>query len=137
MAGEPPGLIVVNPGYAGPGGDDFAHAEAVLAEAARADAGKRWPFDTASTAAIVKTRPTVKSADAQAWSKRAIGTELRSALRVPDPARTAGRYILIFDDVCTTGTQLDAVAGCLLDEGKALRVEGVVLARAPWRASRP
>jgi len=133
MAGDPPGLIVVNPGYAGPGGDDFAHAEAVLAAAARADAGKRWPFDTASPAAVVKTRPTFKSADGQAWSKRATGTELRSALRVPDPARTAGRYILIFDDVCTTGTQLDAVAGCLLDEGKALRVEGVVLARAPWR----
>jgi len=133
MAGDPPGLIVVNPGYSGPGGDDFAHAEAVLAEAARADARKRWPFDTVSPAAVVKTRPTFKSADAQAWSKRATGTELRSALRVPDAARTAGRYILIFDDVCTTGTQLDAVAGCLLDEGKALRVEGVVLARAPWR----
>jgi len=137
MAADPPGLIVVNPGYAGPGGDDFAHAETVLAEAARADARRCWPFDTVSPAAVVKTRPTLKSADAQAWSKRATGTELRSALRVPDPARTAGRYILIFDDVCTTGTQLDAVAGCLLDEGKALRVEGVVLARAPWRASRP
>jgi len=135
MAGDPPELIVANPGYAGPGGDDFAHAEAVLAGAARADAGQRWPFDTASPAAVVKTRPTVKSAAAQAWSKRATGAELRSALRVPDPARTAGRFVLIFDDVCTTGTQLDAVAGCLLDEGGAARVEGVVLARALWRGS--
>ena len=137
MAGNPPGLIVVNPGYPGPGGDDFAHAEAILAAAARADARKRWPFDTVSPAAVVKTRPTLKSADAQAWAKRATGNELRSSLQVPDPARTAGQFILVVDDVCTTGTQLDAVAGCLLDEGGAGRVEGVVLARAPWRPSRP
>jgi len=42
--------------------------------------------------------------------------------------------------VCTTGTQLDAVAGVLLDQGGAARVEGVVLARALWRSqagSRP
>ena len=133
MAGDPPGLIVVNPGYPGPGGDDFAHAEAVLAAAAGADARKRWPFDMSSPAAIVKTLPTLKSADAQAWSKRATGNELRSALRVPDPARTEGQFILVFDDVCTTGTQLDAVAGCLLDQGGAVRVEGVVLARAAWQ----
>jgi predicted amidophosphoribosyltransferase len=133
MAGDPPDLIVANPGYPGPGGGDFAHAEAVLAAAAVADAGKRWPFDTLSPAAIVKTRPTLKSADAQAWSKRATGNELRSALRVPDPARTAGQFILVFDDICSTGSQLDAVASCLQDEGGARRVEGVVLARAPWR----
>jgi predicted amidophosphoribosyltransferase len=132
MAGDPPDLIVVNPGYPGPGGDAFAHAEAVLAAAAWADASKRWPFDTLSPAAIVKIRPTLKSADAQAWSKRATGNELRSALRVPDPTRTAGRFVLVFDDICTTGTQLDAVASCLHDEGGADRVEGVVLARAPW-----
>ena len=133
MAGDPPGLIVVNPGYAGPGGDDFAHAEVILAAAARADARRSWPFDVLSPAAVVKSRPTLKSADAQAWAKRVTGNELRSALRVPDPARTAGQHILVFDDVCTTGKQLDAVAGCLLDQGGAARVEGVVLARAPWR----
>ncbi len=42
--------------------------------------------------------------------------------------------VLIYDDVCTTGIQLDAVAGCLLDQGGAARVEGIVLARALWRA---
>jgi predicted amidophosphoribosyltransferase len=134
IAADPPGLLVANPGYSGPGGDDFGHAEAVLAAAAIADGGKRWPFDTTSPAAIVKTRSTLKSADAQAWSKRATGNELGSALRVPDPARTAGQYVLVFDDVCTTGTQLDAVAGCLLDQGGAARVEGVVLARAAWKS---
>jgi predicted amidophosphoribosyltransferase len=134
MADDQPGLIVANPGYPGPGGDEFAHAEAILAAAAGADARKCWPFDTLSPAAIIKTRPTLKSADAQAWSKRATGNELRSALRVPDPARTAGQFILVFDDICSTGSQLDAVAGCLLDEGGAARVEGIVLARAAWQS---
>ena len=60
------------------------------------------------------------------------GQELRAALQVTEPGRTAGKFVLVYDDVCTTGTQLDAVAGCLLDEGGASRVEGVVLARAPW-----
>jgi len=137
MATDPPGLIVANPGFAGPGGQEFGHAEAVLAAAADADVSARWPFDISSPAAIVKTQATLKSADAQAWSKRAAGYELRNALKVPDPLRTAGKLILIYDDVCTTGTQLDAVAGCLLDEGGAARVEGVVLARAAWRATRP
>ena len=133
MTTDPPGLIVANPGFAGPGGQEFGHAEAVLAAAAGADAAGRWPVDTSSPAAIVKTQATLKSADAQAWSKRATGQELRNALKVPDPLKTAGRFILVFDDVCTTGTQLDAAAGCLLDQGQAGRVEAVVLARALWR----
>jgi predicted amidophosphoribosyltransferase len=130
MAAQPPGLIVANPSCAGPGGQQFAHTEAVLAAAARADPGNRWPVDPA---AIIKTQPTLKSADGQAWSKRVSGSELRDALRVPDPARTTGRFVLVYDDVCTTGAQLDAVAAVLLDEGRAARVEGVVLARAMWR----
>jgi predicted amidophosphoribosyltransferase len=43
------------------------------------------------------------------------------------------KTVLIDDDVATTGTQLDAVAACLLDDGGAARVEGIVLARALWR----
>jgi predicted amidophosphoribosyltransferase len=54
-------------------------------------------------------------------------------LAIPDPARTEGRDVLVFDDVCTTGYQLNAVADCLLDQGQATRVRAVVLARAPWR----
>jgi len=44
------------------------------------------------------------------------------------------KSVLVIDDVCTTGSQLDAVACCLLDWGNAARVEGVVLARAPWKS---
>jgi len=133
MAADPPGLIVVNPTFIGPAGLEFGHTEAVLAAAARADGCSRWPFDTASPAAIIKTRATLKSADGQAWSKRATGQELRQALHVPKPGRIAGKFVLVYDDVCATGTQLDVVAGCLLDHGDAARVEAVVLARAPWR----
>ncbi len=137
MTADPPDLIVVNPGYpAAADGQPLGHTETVLQEAARADVAHRWPFDTAAPAAIVKTRQTLKSADAQAWSKRATAREVRDALAVPDPGRTVGRFILVYDDVCTTGGQLDAVADCLLDQGGAARVEGVVLARAPWRGTR-
>jgi predicted amidophosphoribosyltransferase len=136
MAAGPPDLIVANPSLttaAVLGAQPFGHTEAVLQAAAEADTAHHWPFDTVTPAAIIKTRPTLKSADAQAWSKRVTATELRNALAVPDPGRTAGRFILVYDDVATTGGQLDAVAGCLLDQGGAARVEGIVLARAPWR----
>src|SRR5215469_8303491 len=132
MSADPPGLIVANPSFVGPGGQQFAHTEAVLTAATRADVDNRWPFDLA---AITKTEPTLPSADGQAWSKRVSGSELRDALRILDPTRTKGQFVLVYDDVCTTGSQLDAVAGCLLDHGGAARVEGVVLARAPWRNS--
>ncbi|HEY2507924.1 MAG TPA: hypothetical protein VGI58_15520 [Streptosporangiaceae bacterium] len=133
VAADPPDLIVANPGFAGPDGQRFGHAEAVLAAAAQADTAGRWPFDIGSPPAIVKVLPTLKSAETPAWSKRSIRYELRDALRIPEPDRTRGKYVLVYDDICTTGTQLDVVAGCLLDEGGAARVEAVVLARAPWR----
>lgn len=138
MAADPPGLIVANPTFTGSGGQSgagapFPHTEAVLRAAAAADVAGRWPFDTGTPAAIVKTRPTLRSADGQAWSKRISGTDLRDAVQVTDPARTAGCFVLVYDDVCATGTQLDAIAACLQDDGGAARVEGIVLARAPWR----
>lgn len=129
----PPDLIVVNPTFTGPGGRAFGHAEAVLRAAAREDMLRRWPFDPGDPPAIVKTRATAMSASATAKAKRAAARELRSALVIPDVTRTARRRILIYDDVCTTASQLDVVAECLLDEGRAARVEGLVLARAPWR----
>jgi predicted amidophosphoribosyltransferase len=140
LPADQPDLIVANPSFVGPGGQLFAHTEAVLdaaaaESAARLDAAPRWRFDTASPRAIVKSAPTLASADAEAWFKRASAADLRAALSVPDPARTSARFVLVYDDICTTGGQLDAVADCLISEGGAARVEGVVLARAPWRGS--
>lgn len=138
MTADPPDLIIVNPTYVSgeaAASETPGHTEAVLQAAAAADAAHRWPFDTATPAAVVKTRRTLKSADAQAWSKRVTASELRQALTVPDPGRTTGQFILVFDDICTTGGQLNAIAGCLMEEGGAARVEGIVLARAPWRGN--
>jgi predicted amidophosphoribosyltransferase len=40
--------------------------------------------------------------------------------------------LVVIDDICTTGGQLDTVAAALLDDGRAQRVQGLVLGRAPW-----
>ena len=139
-AADPPDLIVANPSFVGAGGQQFAHTEAVIESAARETRARpgpsaTWNFDTRTPRAVVKTMATLRSADAQAWFKHASAIDLRDALAVPDPSRTAGRYVLVYDDICTTGGQLDSVAGCLIDAGQAARVEGVVLARAPWRGT--
>jgi predicted amidophosphoribosyltransferase len=138
MAADRPDLIVANPSFVGVGGQLFAHTEAVLAAAAAQDAARtgaaaRWPFDPGRPGAIVKTAATLRSADAAAWYKSFTAADLRGVLAIPDPARTAGKFVLVYDDICTTGRQLDTVAAALLDDGGAARVEGVVLARAPWR----
>jgi predicted amidophosphoribosyltransferase len=126
-----PGLIVANPTYVGTDGRAFGHTEAVLEAAAQEDLMNRWPFDIASPKAIVKIRPTAQSANATAKAKRSAAREMRSALVIPNPNLTRRRHILVYDDICTTGSQLDAE--CLLDEGGAATVEALVLARAPWR----
>lgn len=132
-AGDPPNLIIANPTYVGPGLPSPGHIEAIIRSAAIADIEGRWTFDVENPAAIIKTLPTDKSAGQTATVKRAVASALRSVLQIPDSNRTEGRDILVFDDVCTTGRQLNAVAGCLLDEGGSARVRALVLARAPWK----
>ncbi len=111
-------LVVANPTYTGEGGNAFAHTEQVLDAAATEDLLGTWPFDVATTRVIVKTRQTSKSAGGDVGAKRRAAAELLDALCVPDPARTRGRRILVYDNVCTTGSQLDAVARCLSDAGR-------------------
>lgn len=130
---NPPDLIIANPTYIAPGSAGPGHVERILMSAAKEDLLEVWPFDVAEPAIIVKTGPTDKSAGRTATAKRAAARELGSLLHIPDAELTAGRDILVFDDVCTTGSQLDAVAACLLDLGEARSVRGLVLARAPWR----
>ena len=128
---DPPDLIVANPTYTRRA--ETGHIERIIGSAAVADTEQRWAFDLYDPAAIVKTGKTEKSAGRTAAAKRAAAAELRRLLKIPDPVVTEGRSILVFDDVCTTGSQLDAVADCLLEEGHANEVRGLVLARAPWR----
>jgi predicted amidophosphoribosyltransferase len=131
--GDPPDLIVANPTYIGPGQPGPGHIEGIIRSAATADYDGRWAFDTSTPATISKTQATEKSAGKSLAEKRAAAAALRQVLDVPDPARTRGRDILVFDDVCTTGYQLNAVADCLLDQGQAARVRALALARAPWQ----
>lgn len=129
---DPPDLVIANPTHIPAGQPEPGHIEGIIHSAATADYHRRWSFDTAQPAAVVKTRPTAKSAGQSFTEKTAAARALRAALAIPNPTRTRGRHILVFDDVGTTCYQLDAVADCLLSEGQASRVRGLVLARAPW-----
>ncbi len=64
-------------------------------------------------------------------AKRQAGAEHAAALELRHPGRIARRHLVVLDDVCTTGYQLDAVAGFLIERG-ASSVWGLVLARQPW-----
>lgn len=127
-------LIVANPTYVGDGGAPFGHTESVIEAASKEGVLGEWPFDIMKPRAILKVNSTPKSAGLGATTKRMAAAELRSALRIPDVRSVEGKRVLVYDDVCTTGSQLDAIAGFLMDEGGAVEVEGVVLARAPWRS---
>lgn len=131
---EMPDLIVANPTWVEPGSIfPLGHTERVLEAAGREDVTSQWNFDIGSPRAITKTRGTAKSAGSAASAKRAAALELRSVLAITNAGLVAGKRILIYDDVCTTGAQLNEVAGCLFDDGGAVEVKAVVLARAPWR----
>lgn len=129
-------LIVANPTFTGAGGDrTVPHTELVIEAAAEEDLFDQWPFDTSDPRAIIKTGPSPKSAalGTNYWSKVAAADALLDVLQIPNPRRTRDARILVYDDVCTTGHQLDRVARVLQEIGRAKRVEGLVLARAPYR----
>jgi len=129
-ANDPPDLIVANPTFVSSAG--AGHTERVIDAAEKEDAEGRWSFDIADPRAIVKASQTERSAANTAAAKREAARQHVEALRIPNPSRIEDLDILIYDDVCTTGSQLEGVAGVLLDAGAA-HVDGVVLARAPWR----
>jgi predicted amidophosphoribosyltransferase len=129
---EPPDLIIANPTFLGEGGAPFGHTERVLDTASKEDVLGEWPFDITDPRVLTKVEATAKSAGQNAAAKRAAAAELLSALRLIEPEQIEGRRILVYDDVCTTGSQLNTVAGFLIDEGGAAHVEGIVLARQPW-----
>jgi predicted amidophosphoribosyltransferase len=124
-------LIISSPTYVSHRGRD--HTRDVICEAAReARESDSWPFEC-DAPIISKTSATTPMARKTVQERRQIAeAELRPALRVTDPQRTAGRQILVYDDVFTEGATLNEVARALREQGGARRVCGVSLCRQPW-----
>ena len=120
-------LILANP--PGPSRD---HTTRVLQDAALADLDRCWPFDLPPDTAIIKAVETSRSAGKTFSGKQEAAREHALALQLRHPDRIHGRRIMVYDDICTTGLQLNAVAKRLREWGAA-SVHGVVLARQPWR----
>lgn len=131
-------LIVASPTYVGPDGRVFDHTRLVLERAAEEEPiGAGWPFDLASPPAIVKNVATESFTGKKYADRKSIAmNQLRDALSVPDPTRTAGKSILVYDDVFTDGLTLREVARCLMSDGGAREVCGVTLCRQPFRSRR-
>ena len=125
-------LIIASP--ADPGA--FDHTREVLKEAAYEDMFnlEAWPFDaTVAPPVMVRTQPVKRFAGKNFQQRLAIAEqELLPALRVVDPKRVAGRRVLVYDDVFTTGLTLHTV-GKVLEASGAEEVCGISLARAPFR----
>lgn len=82
---------------------------------------------------IEKTRATPRMRDTTSLIERQIAAhELYAALHVPGPARVRGRRVMVYDDVFTAGSSLNAVAMRLKASG-AVNVYGLTLARARCR----
>jgi predicted amidophosphoribosyltransferase len=128
-------LIVASPTFTGQGGRTFDHTRLVLHQAsAESPPGQVWPFDLGDPAAVIKTGPTDSLTGKSYQQRRAIAEEqLRTVLQVPDSSRTAGKRILVYDDVFTDGRTLNEVARALRQQGGAQNVCGVTLCRQPWR----
>ncbi len=102
----------------------WGHLRLVL-DAAHAD-GPGWPF---VPDVISKSGPTGQFLGRGVETRRAIAEHsLRKALAVPDPARIAGRRVLVVDDVYSEGFSLREMARVLLEAGAA-EVAGLVFAR--------
>ena len=123
---RPLDLVVANPPNPG-----RHHTTTVLRRAALADAADRWPFDSTADPAIAKQQETPRSAGASFDGKQSAARQHAQALVCRHRDRINGRHIIVYDDICTTGLQLNEVARRLHEWG-ATSVHGVVLGRQPW-----
>ncbi len=119
-------LIIANP--PNPGRN---HTTLVIEHAATYDTADDWPFDDTHNPAITKTTDTTQSAGKDLPGKQSAALEHGNALVLRHPDRIDGSRVIVYDDICTTGLQLNEVARRLREWG-AVSVHGVVLARQPW-----
>jgi predicted amidophosphoribosyltransferase len=117
-------LILPNPTHAGR--QPLQHIETVLRAAQVEDVSRRWPIQPQG---LLKTVDTPRSAGHGWADKQTAAQQHAAALAATVPL--TGTRILLFDDVFTSGSQLDAIGRRLRASG-ALQVDGLVLARVPW-----
>lgn len=127
---EPPELVVANPTWTGPPAHQVPHAELLAAAAITWCAPEHLQLPAVPV--LVKLGPSRRSAVTPAGVREAAAREHAAACVVRPDADLAGRRVVLVDDVCTSGWQLEAVAELLRTAG-ACQVRGVVLARTPWR----
>ena len=112
---------------------DRDHTTRVIRLAAAIDLEGRWPFDSDQDPAITKRTPTEQSARQALKAKEEAAKEHAEALKLNHPDRIKGKRVVVYDDICTTGYQLNEVARRLKKEWGAIKVYGIVLGRQPWR----
>ncbi|WP_432156196.1 ComF family protein [Streptomyces sp. bgisy153] len=125
-------LIIGNPTH--PDRKPLQHIEAIMAAAHAEDTANRWPLAPPDNPVLVKAAATEASKDRGFAGKEQAAWDHVSAIRMNSAYRDTiqGRCVLLVDDVCTTGLQLNYLAGALLRSG-VREVRGLVLARVPWR----
>ena len=128
-------IIIANP--PNPNRDDTSpdrdHTTRVIRLAAAIDFRERWPFDSGQDFAISKQKPTEQSAGKGLQDKKEAAKEHAEALVLQHPDRIKDKRVVVYDDICTTGHQLNEVARRLKEEWGATKVYGIVLARHPWK----
>lgn len=107
------------------------HAGRIVARAVELD-DRGYPFHLHPPVIIKTVETTRMVATTSAIERRAAAHELYEALRVPHPEPVRGKFIVVVDDVFTSGNTLNAVARRLREAGAA-SVAGLTLARAAWR----
>jgi predicted amidophosphoribosyltransferase len=124
-------LIMANPTFHS-SGTTPGHTEAVLQWARREDLLGTYPLPRPDRPILVKSSATTKSRGTLD-AKFEAAAALRAVLELPDGEDSVhDQRIIVYDDILTTGAQMDAIARFLKQHG-ARSVTGLVLARFPLR----
>jgi competence protein ComFC len=75
---------------------------------------------------ITTTRPTAQLKSVTDPAKR---KELVDGLYAVDPAHTAGKNVLLFDDLYRSGTTMNAITDVLLEQGEAASVRALTITK--------
>jgi predicted amidophosphoribosyltransferase len=122
-------LIIANPTYKT---RNPRHTEMMIDAADVEDYHGIWSFDAGAPRVLAKTAETTPSKSSGLAAKIAAADELYEVLELANSDVVHAQHVIVVDDLCTTGYQLDRVAKKLIVDGGAASVRGLVLARVPW-----